>query len=354
MSGSVRRSGGRALHGSNSKGRNHVDEIILRLPPRDYAISQGHTRAQYGAFSLAARYAGLPEEPAERFGEWQHGWHPPEHNVHPEITIGSSGQARTSDSWRHKFWVFREDQESYLRAEGLRYVRAIGHAFAYLELPEVPRIPGSVLVMPPHSVGETRDQWFGHPYVRYVASLKDHFECVAACVTPSCISKGHWVGDFANADVPVIDGADVGDRNSLLRMAVLFSSFEYVTMPGMGSQLAYSAYYGAKPSISGPAVQTSVDTLKEIPVYQNCPELIDLVLSLRTLEPKSFARFHVSPWLATEARDWGAFQLGIKHRLSPRNLRAELRWTPKWRAVAIARENWRRLRGPRQLGQCAP
>ncbi len=47
-------------------------------------------------------------------------------------------------------WVSRKDQKDYLKQNGYQQVHAIGLPFGYLPQDRVARVPGSLLVMPPH------------------------------------------------------------------------------------------------------------------------------------------------------------------------------------------------------------
>lgn len=314
-------------------------ETLAALPPRDIRSQDGAWGAQYGAFATAASYAGLATEPAARWGEWQHGWKHPYENMHPEWVAGSSGRTLQRLGWRHRLWVFRQDQADYLRSCGASHVRAIGSPMIYVPRPKVTRVPGSLLVMPPHTLRGVHTEWDADQYIEFVAGLRDQFSVIAACVTPACLAQGLWADDCRRIGVPVIEGADVRDRNSLARMAILLSAFEYVTMPTRGSQLAYAAYWGARPSIAGPAPLERVSSRADLTFYRNVPEALAIVEHMAT--PNALqaiaAPFLVSPSAAPAAREWGEFQLGLRHRLTPDELRSEFRWTRPWLGFAAVR-----------------
>ena len=48
----------------------------------------------YGDIKALAGHAGINYIHAQLKGEWQHGWIPPERNIHPELVIGSCGLSR--------------------------------------------------------------------------------------------------------------------------------------------------------------------------------------------------------------------------------------------------------------------
>lgn len=121
---------------------------------------------QYGVEHVASRYCGL--EQVHRYpGEWQHGWHPVEHNFHPEFVVGSTGISLHERRYK-KFFVARQDQATYLTQHGYRHVEAIGLPIIYVGKPRVERLPRSLLVMPMHSVNDTTHDWDAESYAREV------------------------------------------------------------------------------------------------------------------------------------------------------------------------------------------
>ena len=290
----------------------------LYLPARSYCPKN----CLYGAPYVAAGYVGLPDlrDPRLR-GEWAHGWHPPTHNIHPELVIGSTGKSRLRRHFRH-FWVARQDQVDYLSAHGYLHVRAIGLPVVYLPPRKVSRERDSLLVMPVHSLDTTQHNWNFERYAEEIAKLRGRFSRIVICVHTSCAKKGYWVRAFEERGFPIVFGADVGDRNSLLRMKALFSQFEFVTSNGFGSHLAYAAYFGAKPSVYGELPLYQEDDFKNDRLYRSCPDLVQVVLGLMRRESiKSVGAWLFSePDAAKEALAWGAFQVGHDHKVSPREL----------------------------------
>lgn len=294
----------------------HLSEqqaIGVPLPPRELVAHN----VQYGAPFVAAAYCRLPGAPPSGIrGEWQHGWHPPEHNIHPELVVGSTGLSREHRVTRI-FWVARKDQVDYLSSHGYRRVKAIGMPILYLPKLAVRREPRSLLVMPVHSLETTRHKWNFDQYVEQIASIRHRFSRVVACVHPECIKKGYWAPQFAARGIPVVSGAQINDKNALLRMGVLFSRFEFVTTNGFGSHLAYAAHFRAKPSIYGALAKYAEADYKDDLIFRNCPELLPLLLEVRRSGNlrKLYAEFFCDPWMAKERKKWADFHLGEKHKL---------------------------------------
>src|SRR5688572_4025917 len=105
----------------------------------------------YGAIRLAAAYAGLVCPP--RFalrGIWQHGCFGPWYNSSPSTLVYNTPAVRELP-----VFVARPDQAEILRQDGVAGARAIGLPILYTPTPAVERIPGSLLVVPTHSlIGE--------------------------------------------------------------------------------------------------------------------------------------------------------------------------------------------------------
>jgi len=219
----------------------------MELVERDYDPRSG----AYGDQKAAAIYCAFQDVPHPINGEWQHGWIVPERNIHPEFVIGSDGRSYERRE-RCTFYVARQDQVDYLRSQGYKKVHAIGLPVLYVQAPQVKRIPGSLLVMPAHSLPETTEEWDADEYARSINSIAPRFSLVCLCVHKSCIGKGNWVSAFKDVNIQIVEGADERDQNSYLRLASLFNKFEFVTSNDFGSQIAYASYFKCKVSVAGP------------------------------------------------------------------------------------------------------
>lgn len=309
------------------------------VPPR----RENRSLLQYGALRIAADYCDLRLPLPKLRGEWQHGWHPPEHNVHPELVVGTTGKSREKRRRRRQL-VAREDQRVYLKAHGYKDVRAVGMPVLYVPKPQVERIPGSLLVMPSHSLATTEHAWDFAEYADQIASIRSRFTQVVACVHPSCFEKNYWVSEFLDRDIPVVSGASLFDVNALHRMALYFSRFEYVTSNQLGSQHVYAPIFNAKPSIYGNYPKMAAADYRGNPVFVNCPELIDWCVD-ELGEDKQRQRYpslFCCPDKAADFSEEACFQLGAAHCLSPLELRKALGWNPVnicWSRVRFSLES---------------
>lgn len=298
----------------------------LDLPERDFRTDL----CQYGAYKILGEYCRKPFAiPSLNDKEWQHGWHPPEHNIHPELVTGTTGKTAKRKS-TCRFYVSREDQALYLKDCGYRFVESIGLPIVYVPPQNVCRIPNSLLIAPVHSTNESSGEQQFERYVDCIQSIAHQFDHVVACVHGVCMIHGRWVGEFESRGFPVVSGAHLADSNSLERMAKLFSRFEYVTSNAWGSHLVYAAFFGAKPSIYGPLSTLSRKDLSRRVIYKNCPELTDAVLNFHSEQylRSKYRKFFVRPRYATECREWAAWQIGLQCKRSPREIRKLLQLTP--------------------------
>ena len=281
----------------------------------------------YGMYQVAAAYCGYASPPTEFRGEWQHGWVPPDTVVHAEMVTAADGLSRhRRDS--HTMLVARLDEEQYLRQQGFRSVHSVGLPIVYEEAPRVSRQPGSLLVMPVHSLETTKHDWNFDEYADEIEAIRTHFSKVVACVSPSCFRKGYWVDAFERRGIPVISGADIFDAHTFRRLACLFGHFEFMTTNGFGSHLPYAALFGAKPSIYGTIAPLYADDFKGDAFYQHNPETVQWVVEMNTPEAlrRRFEDLFLPPWTAPDRTEWGRFQTGMQCKRDPRELRRLLGW----------------------------
>ncbi len=279
----------------------------------------------YGAGRLIAirtgRLDSLPSGTA-----WLHGWIW-EPVTHPRQL------AQFTDPDR-PLLVATERNARFLRAAGYTRVQAAGLPFAHVPRLAVSRIEGSLLVMPPHSLPWTDHAWNENLYATYVASLRSRFATIVACVSGSCVDKGHWTNELERVGIPWIRGAELSDQNGLLRMAALFRSFEFMTTSCMGSHVAYAAYSGCRVSIAGPYMGQRASFYTNDPLYRKYPDLLEA--NLGRFDPAVVKEHY--PFLFCEPHEalpqpaFGAEAVGEAWVKSPREMAELLGWPllPRW------------------------
>ena len=277
----------------------------------------------YGALEIASDYCRLHKVPPVFPGVWQHGVMPPWQQFQPEILVFDAPRSL-------RCFVARKDEVHFLAGAGYDKVRAIGLPIIYTKPSGLQRIPGSLLVMPTHSLpADERAPSFDN-YVGEIASIKGKFSLVAACVSATCIAKGFWAPQFEAKGIQVIRGADISDANALRRMRALFESFEFVTTNSYGSHLYYAVYFGARVSIWGePAMLYRENVLKDDP-WAAFPGAVDRLFSEETEQKAEeyLGPLRVDPWIGVQDVNRGRWMLGHDHKLSPFELRACFGWTP--------------------------
>ncbi|MEJ1934070.1 hypothetical protein WDZ92_28055, partial [Nostoc sp. NIES-2111] len=228
---------------------------------RKTAILTGRSNLSHAYFAdrLAARYSGTPDADPEVPGYWMHGWLPAYHNIHPGLIVVHKLGRQTAaerarlierDMAEGRHWVGRKDQADFLLAEGYTHARAIGLPFAYLPDVDVRRIPGSLLVMPPHGHGDNLDTF--RDLADALRAIMTRFSVVRVCLNESDFVRNDLIDLFESRSIPAFVGVSPAEADSLLRLKRILSSFEFVTTNGLGSHIAYAAACGAKVSMFGP------------------------------------------------------------------------------------------------------
>jgi hypothetical protein len=203
----------------------------------------------YGALRVAADYCGRASA-GEYFvrGLWQHGCFGPWQEYSPGVLVYHAPGAQ-----RLPIYVARREQADHLRRHGYPHARAIGMPIVYAPEPALPRLPGSLLVVPTHSLAGFiyPDRTPFERYADEIVKIAAGFQSVTVCVHPNCQQNGLWVKEFAERGFEIVFGARTGDANALGRMRALFAQFESVTTNDWGSHVAYALAFGAKVSIAG-------------------------------------------------------------------------------------------------------
>lgn len=302
--------------------------VPLQLPePRIVRQFCSHANGwsdQYGALQLAAAHAGLTLPAAYTLrGFWHHGCLGPWYEFDPGMLCSNSAAARTAP-----LFVARREQADYLQANQYAQPRAIGLPIVYTAPTGVARMPGSLLVVPTHTLAGDKypDQELFDRYADEIAQVAGDFTRVVVCVHPNCRKNGLWVKEFTSRGFEVIYGAQSNDANALVRMRALFEQFETVTTNGWGSHVAYALAFGARVSIGGTEpVRSKEDYLRDTSWASNQAAL-EIALAAKTKEnERAFLRdFFVPASAAVANQDLGLWLIGAEHKVSPVEMKAIL------------------------------
>jgi hypothetical protein len=190
--------------------------------------------------------------------------------------------------------------------------------------------------MPAHSSEDTTSNWEFEEYAEEIARIRPGFSEVWICIHPSCWEHGYWVDVFKKRGFPIVQGALYTDRNALLRLQQLFSSFEYVTTNAIGSHVAYAAYWGAKVSFYGSYAETKDANYNNVAEYQPYMRQWEWARSEQTVR-QYYPELFCHPLEAKQRIDLGRYEVGFDNKVTPAELRSLFGWTFRARAGRKAR-----------------
>lgn len=293
-----------------------INEIL----PKNEIIKIRSEADYYGISHQIARQLKLPFVPRS-LSCWKHGW------LYGDLVCIEQLATQKNAS---NYLVANKEQEFFLKERGMS-ANAVGMPFIYFDEKQTTRNRNTLLVMPPHSLPYNSHDWDEMEYVKEISLLKDKFDGIVACIHFSCVDKGYWIKSFEKFGIPWVSGADVYDRNSLIKMQRLFRSFEYMTTPTIGSHILYAAYCGCKVSIYGKYIEYSKDDFVNDPFYMQYPKLLEynMVFSSESFLREKYGFLFCFPSEATSLKKWADYEIGLQYKKSFVEIAILLGWTPK-------------------------
>jgi hypothetical protein len=286
----------------------------------------------YGASYIISSLLGK-SRPPRSFCTWKHGWGDCLPLKHPgQLIIDTSLKDQAN-------LVHTQTQAEFLQSAGFHNAYAVGMPFSYawrfFEGP--PRKRGSLLAMPPHMSRYIDIDYHEESYLSAILQVAEDFSEVSVCITTACDEHGRWRSASERLGLNVIVGGNVFDRNSLLRMLSIFSQFDYVTSPSLGSHIVYASLCGCRVSVYGQVSKTAKEAYLKEPYYQRYPEILDLVLSREAegFREDIISRFRGHPADAKTHIDWAKQQAGIENLRCPGDLARLLGWNLETRIKLI-------------------
>ena len=275
----------------------------------------------YGLSRLISKSLYMPFTPYS-FANFQHGW------VYADLEYVEQFGILND----YKYLVATKEQEELFKNNN-KLAIAVGAPYIYAaeyDKKKITRKPNSLLVMPPHGLDFTNENWDEQSYVKEISSLNDSFDHIVACVHHSCIKKGNWINEFKKHGISYIIGAQMDDKNALIRMHRLFSSFEYMTTNIIGSHIAYAAYSGCKVSIYGNYAEWKEDGLKDDALYKEYPFILKQKIKSdsKAFVTKKFPDLFLHPKSAKLKIEWAQKELGNKNMKSYIGIASLLGWLP--------------------------
>lgn len=228
--------------------------------------------------------------------------------------------------------VANKQQKEALEGQGYKNVHAVGCPWIYAEPKnKTKRIAGSILLMPPHTLDGApfEDNRQIEEYCTYASQrYKAKASLLVASIHLSCIRNGQWIQELRQSGISAIGGADHGDANSYARMWYLFSLFETVCTPNIGSHVYYALAAGCKVCIEGPRIcysktQKMKDSTHRLLAdeYQDCYHEANWVHQENAFtELFSYPRYD---------QELGMEATGLDLKLDPSRLRKLLGWSKR-------------------------
>ena len=327
--------------------RARVEDTGRKKRGQRTGVKRDTSSHAYGAHLVAREYCDLAAEPCIVPGYWMHGWFPAYHNVNPALIAhhkrtgqgdGYDFEAQIREEKEHTpQWVGRPDQVEFLSGHGYRKVTAVGLPIVYVPAPSVRRVPGSLLVMPPHGHrNHGPDDPVAERYADMIAAIRTRFEHVWVGISDGDMAHQDWVTSFRRRGIDVFTTTDHADPRALARLRRILSTFEFVTTNGFGSHIAMAAYCGARVSVWGPFAEFPRERLRGTHGVKMFPDLLEEAHSLYTEEAlrAHYPFLFVEPDQAGVQTAWGAHEVGEPWRASPADVRRLFEWTPR----AMSRE----------------
>lgn len=289
---------------------------------------------RFGFSHLLARKFGLNTVPRS-FACFAHGW-----TWNTNLKIEDFGYFFTPRMV--PIVVATKYQQEFLINSGFSNVHAGGLPFAYVEKSNFERKPGSLLIMPPHSMKFDGISGIDSKLLNYIEKIKYKFSDICFCLHMEDYDDLEITTALRQRNINFVPGADPSDANSLLRTREIFDSYEYVTSTIMGSHILYAAFCGCKVSILKNYFHSySRNTFLNYSMIQSIPGLeqryIERFNNLKKLE-------HQFPWLfvdhpikAVEMLDWSRNEIGYNNLMSKDILMKVLGWTVSARTSALIR-----------------
>jgi hypothetical protein len=276
----------------------------------------------YGAAAEIAYAIGRKALPRS-YSNWLHGWAGSMPLQYPNLLSVSGNRQQTH-------LVHTIEQKQFLTRHGFSSVYAVGMPVIYARnlSAEICRFKGSLLVMPPHVSKFSKLNFDEKKYVDYINQIRSRFETVVVGITRECFEQRKWINSFSQAGFEVIVSADLSDSAALPKLKLLFSLFDYVTSPNLGSQFIYASLFGCRVSQAGPRLEISKQELGQDPYYQRNPEILEFMFSeeLMNFQEKITERFQSDPWEAVTHQSYAECEAGSENKRNASEISSLLGW----------------------------
>jgi hypothetical protein len=206
---------------------------------------------RFGFSYLVANRTKMKQTPIVRCS-WVHGWHwyPLKLN---DILKGSMEYIKRSNvvvATQHQ----STDLNKYIPNTN---IVVGGLPYTYVPNPTLPRKKDAVIALLPKSLKENDEHLGARRFVDFLNKNRFKYNNPTICIFGGDADRIDLVKYVIDSDFNYIIGADPSDINSLLRMKVIFSFYEYAIGPTIGSYIPYAHSIGCKAAIVGEFVNVS-------------------------------------------------------------------------------------------------
>lgn len=290
-----------------------VSDITDGFPPT-VEKEVGPESTFYGAADNVALKLGLPR-PRAVASHWMHGWHATL-RPDPAFYFWSEHHAEMP------LFVWTREQETHIgKVTGKSEIEAVGAPYLYASneyADSIERVPGSLLIMPPHNKFEDEDGIATESYRDEILDLKANFEHVAACIH-YLFYDGSWGGFFKDLKIPYFSLGTLSDINFHNKQRCVFRRFESMTTTTFGSHVPYAGIDGCKVSVFGEGKRYTENELKNAAPYKGRPDLVRWALDEQDqiLAGDVHGHLFCHPTEAKPCLDWARNELGFFNMVDP-------------------------------------
>ena len=297
-----------------------ISQLVASLPKQQH-ITVSHEPDYYGAAWVAATMCGRSSPTPYAPKSWLHGWiYKPLEYVREILFWGDENDIHL---------VHTTEQEEFLRCRGYRYTYAVGAPFLYVPPSGAPRLPNSILVMPPHCTKTTLQTFDESAYLDALSGILQDFEHVLFCIHPEDAESGSWTHNLSCNGYPFVVGAGVDDKAALYKMRHLFDSFDVVTSPNLGSHIPYAGYCGCRVSVFGPKLALELESYRKDPWSAANWEVVEKGVAWQKSDKgkELYALTFNPPGRSIRVKKWAEEILGESNRKNSHQLSTYFGWS---------------------------
>ena len=305
----------------------------ISLPPIEI-VSLRNEVDRFGFSYVLSKKFGLNKTPRS-FACFMHGW-----IWRRDLKVEDMGYFFTPKNT--PIIVSTTYQKRILYQNGFTNVYAGGLPFAYINRSNSKRRYGSLLVMPPHSIGAFYSDSISDVLIQFIKSIESEFSEVCFCLHADDANDKNIISLLKNNNIKYITGAHHTDANSLDRMRAIFDYYDYVTTTIMGSHVLYAAFCGCKVSLlRNHYYYITKHGYYNESITKMIPGYISRIIEFANDQQRLSEEFPLlcvdHPKKAIQMTEWANKEIGIDNLMDKKNLMEVLGWTIKSKIKALIR-----------------